>query len=175
MKFFGLKKKIKSRIMLHARLRWGAITFPLLFGSIGQKEIVSSQTDNFVIFYFYYTSVKVLWYLYILEGSAASRWEILLIEFAEHILCLSTQPHQWSSFNSFWFPWLLRWEVLWSYDVILVVGMEAYPWILELLDSRGQKSAALLEKKRSISTIIEIILLRFFISIFNTFVVTNEF
>ena len=57
--------------------------------------------------------------------------------------------------------------------MILVVGMEAYPWILEPLDSRSQKSAALLEKKKSILTIIGITLLSFFISVFNTFVVTN--
>ena len=38
---FWIKKKIKSRIMLHARLRSGAIAFPLLFGSIGKKENVS--------------------------------------------------------------------------------------------------------------------------------------
>ena len=57
--------------------------------------------------------------------------------------------------------------------MILVAGMEAYPWILEPLDSRSQKSAALLEKKKSILTIIGITLLSFFISVFNTFVVTN--
>ena len=38
---FWIKKKIKSRIMLHARLRSSAIAFPLLFGSIGRKENVS--------------------------------------------------------------------------------------------------------------------------------------
>ena len=38
---FWIKKKIKLRIMLHVRMRSGAIAFPLLFGSIGRKEHVS--------------------------------------------------------------------------------------------------------------------------------------
>ena len=38
---FWIKKKFKSRIMLHVRLRSSAIAFPLLFGSIGRKEHVS--------------------------------------------------------------------------------------------------------------------------------------
>ena len=39
--FWIKKKKINSRIVLHARLRSSAIAFPLLFGSIGRKEHVS--------------------------------------------------------------------------------------------------------------------------------------
>ena len=38
---FWIKKKFKSRIVLHVKLRSSAIAFPLLFGSIGRKEHVS--------------------------------------------------------------------------------------------------------------------------------------
>ena len=38
---FWIKKKFKSRIVLHVRIRSGAIAFPLQFGSIGRKEHVS--------------------------------------------------------------------------------------------------------------------------------------
>ena len=39
--FWIKKKKIKLRVMLHVKIRSGAIAFPLLFGSIGRKEHVS--------------------------------------------------------------------------------------------------------------------------------------
>ena len=168
-----IKKKINSRIVLHAGLRFNTIAFPLTIWKYRPERNCIQPNRQFCNFYIYYTSYKIVWYLYILEGLLASRSKIYVIKFAEHIVRSSTQPHQWSTFDSLRLPQSLRWEVWWSYNVILVVGMEAYPWILEPLDSRSQKSAALLEKKKSILTIIGITLLWFFISVFNTFVVTN--
>ena len=147
----------------------------LLFGSIGQKEIVSSQRNNFVIF----TSImQVIKFYDISIFQKAQRPPVGNLRNQVHRAYLALE-HTATLVKQLHFIIV---STVVEMRSLVELRRDFGGWDGSIsVDPRATRFTRLEircivgEENISISTIIGIILLRFFISVFNTFVVTNQF